>query len=142
MSMTFAAIRQAALQAGALSSDLFAETVTITSPVEGEDPISVRAKIEHEDMTRRRRGGTGSGNESIQNTLDERERICVVLSRDVLFSGSYPSRPPPAASLCRAEARDPDRRPFVFRGEILFEGDQHARYIFERPRRVSQGKGN
>ena len=39
------------------------------------------------------------------------------------------------------ESIDADRRPFTYRGEILFEGDQHAVYVFERARRAVQGKG-
>jgi hypothetical protein len=108
----------------------------------------VRVKIEHDDMIRRRRGGTASGNESMQMTFDTRERIRVTVSRDADFAGGgYPTRPVPGATLVRSEARDPagesDKpRAFAFRGEIVFEGDQHAVYVFERPRRFSQGKGN
>ena len=138
--MTFAALRQAVLQGGALSSALFAEDVTITAPGDGAEPASVRVKIEHDDMVRRRRGGTASGNESSQLTFDTRERIRVTVSRDVNYVGGLAERPAPAATLVRSEARDPNQTPFAFRGEIVFEGDQHAVYVFERPRRIAQGK--
>jgi hypothetical protein len=153
--MSFAELRQATLQGGALSSVLFAENVTITEPTQGAEPKTPRVKIEHDDMIRRRRGGTASGNESVHNTFDTRERIRVTLSRDPNFVSddvvpvqlSYPTRPLVGATLLRSEARDPagdsDKpRGFAFRGELVFEGDQHAVYIFERPRRVIQGKGN
>jgi hypothetical protein len=149
--MSFAELRQAVLQGGALSSDLFAEDVTITPPQEGAEPVTVRAKIEYDDMIRRRRGGTAGGNESVHMTLDTRDRIRVTVSRDATYAKALPERPLLAATLVRAEdlaaaaAGDSDSekpRQFAFRGEIMFEGDQHAVYIFERPRRLAQGKGN
>lgn len=153
--MSFAELRQTCLQGGALSSDQFAENVTITEPTEGAEPATPRVKIEHDDMIRRRRGGTASGNESMQMTFDTRERIRVTVSRNPNWMSddvvpvllSYPTRPLVGATLLRSEARDPagesDKpRAFAFRGEIVFEADQHAVYMFERPRRFAQGKGN
>lgn len=146
--MSFAEVRQAALQGGALSSDLFAEDVTITAPTDGAEPVTVRAKVEHDDMIRRRGGGTASGNESSFMTFDTRERIRICVSRDADFAGGAISeRPLVGTTLVRGDAADPpgdaDKpRQFAFRGEVIFEGDQHAVYIFERPRRVAQGKGN
>jgi hypothetical protein len=145
--MSFADLRQTVLQGGVLNSDLFAEDVTIKSPEEGAEPATVRVKLEHDDMIRRRRGGTASGNESMQMTFDTRERIVVTLSRDAGFAGGLAVRPLVGTTLVRGDDRDPpgetDKpRAFAFRGEIVFEGDQHAVYVFERPRRLVQGKGN
>jgi hypothetical protein len=140
--MTFAALRQTVLQAHCLASDRFAETVQIGAAENPEQLQDVTAKVEHEQLgPRSGRRTNGPGNELLGGTLDERERIRVTVSRDPLFAGSYVSRPPPATPLYRAAAVDADRRPFTFRGEVLFEGDQHAVYIFERARRSVQGKG-
>lgn len=145
--MSFAALRQAVLQGGALSSDLFAEDVTIQEPGDEAEEVTVRVKLEHDDMIRRRRGGTASGNESIAMTVDTRDRVVVTLSRDASWEFAYPQRPAVGAKLVRAESRDPrdgegNPRPYAYRGEVVFEGDQHAVYVFERPRRITQGKGN
>lgn len=137
--MSFAALRQTVLKAHALSTDRFAETVELT---DGGATRQVRAKITHEQSGPRmgmraaaasdlRRGGT----------FDERERIEVTVSRDADWEYSLPQRPAPAAQLLRSSTLDADRRPFVFAGEVIFEGDQHAVYVFERPRRVVQGRG-
>jgi hypothetical protein len=140
--MSFAALRQTVLQAHALSTDYFAEDVEI----DGEDgaPRAVRVKIEHEQMGPSSSNRTSSrklGDERDRGTFDERERIRVLVSRDPTQAKSYTGRPQPGASLSRSQARDPDRRPFVFLGEVVYEGDQHAVYVFERPRRIAQGRG-
>lgn len=142
--MSFAALRQTVLRAHCLGSDRFAEDVQMTAAdaAGGDDLVSVRAKIQHESYGPSRRFGTGVRNEQRLGTSDERERIEVTVSRDATYARSYVSRPPLACCLYRAEARDPDRRPFTFRGEVLFEGDQHAVYVFERTRRGVQGKGS
>jgi len=139
--MSFAALRQRVVQAHLVNLARFGETVQIGAPDDAGNLLEVRVKIEHDTLLNRK-GNTmaGSGNESRQSTLDERERIQVTVSRDPAWPYAYPRRPAPATALYRSEARDVDRRPFTFRGEIVYEGDQHAVYVFERPRRVVQGK--
>lgn len=138
--MSFAQLRQTVLQAHCLGTDRFAEDVEM----DGEDgnAKTVRAKIEHEQAGPRSssRGVRAAGRMEQRGTFDERERIRVTVSRDPTFAKAYPSRPQPATALYRAEAIDVDRRPFTFLGEVVFEGDQHACYIFERPRRTAQGR--
>lgn len=135
--MSFAELRQTVLRAHALSTDRFAEDVTLTTPTE---TLPLRVKITHRQLGPR--GGTRSaGPASDTKTYDEREQIEVMVSRDASWEFALPSRPQPSWGLRRAEAIDEDQRPFTFRGEVVFEGDQHAVYVFERPRRIAQGKG-
>lgn len=135
--MSFAAQRQTALQGGPLSTRFFGETVEFT-PLGGEAQ-DVLAKITHEQA------GPQSGSRSSTpparpGTVDELERILVTVSRNAAQTGSLPTRPSPGDNLVRAEAVDADRRPFAFAGEVQFEGDQHAVYVFQRPRRFVQGR--
>lgn len=141
--MTFADLRQRCLQAHTLNPAYFGEEVEISDPEDPELLVTVRVKIEHEQVSSipANRRTSDSGNEQRRGTFDERERIRVTVSRDANWPYAYPQRPQPAARLLRAEARDSDRRPFVFRGEVVYEGDQHAVYSFERPRRIGQGRG-
>jgi len=140
--MTFAALRQTVLQANCLSGDRFGETVEIGAPGSPETKQNVKCKIEHEQLgPRSGRRTNGPGNELIGGTIDTRERIQVTLSRDASWQYSYPTRPAVATPLNRSASIDADRRPFTFRGEVIYEGDQHATYVFERSSRASQGKG-
>jgi hypothetical protein len=129
--VTFAEHRQTVLQACALSSDFFAEDVTIGTR-------TVRVKIEHESLL-----ATGKPRPVDQGTrtVAEFERILVLVSRDASETDSLPDRPQPGEVLVRSADRDKDTRPFQFAGDIEFEGDQHAKYFFQRPRRVAQGGG-
>ena len=139
--MSFAELRQTVLQGYALSTDYFAEDVEMGAPDDSGELLSVRVKID--TLYETRRGlGSNPANEARRGTLDERQRIKVTLSRDASWSRAYPGRPQLGTPLYRAEARDADRRPYTFRGEVAYEGDQHAVYVFERPRRVTQGAGN
>jgi len=135
--MTFAALRQTVLRAHALSTDRFAEPVDFTTAAETRE---VRAKITHRALGPR--GGTRSAmpGQDSRGTYDEREQIEVMVSRDASWEFALPTRPQPTDGLRRAIAIDPDQRPFTFRGEVIHEGDQHAVYVFERPRRIGQGK--
>ena len=131
--MSFADVRKAVLNANALSIEFWAEDVEVGGQ-------SYRVKIEHEQLGKRIQ--TAGGNQvPSDNTLDELERIRVTFSRDPGFEhGGLPRKPNVGTGLSRAIERDADRRPFVFAGEVDFEGDQHAVYIFQRTRRVSQGR--
>lgn len=129
--MTFAEHRQRVLQACALSSDFFAETVTIGTQ-------EVRAKITHESLLA---SGKPRPVDQGTRTVAEYERIMVLVSRNADEAQSLPVRPQPGDKLVRSSARDPDQRPFQFAGDVEFEGDQHAVYYFQRPRRVAQGGG-
>lgn len=142
MPATFAELRQICLRGGALSSSFFAEAIEIGSPANPEQLQDARAKIEHEQLgPRSGRRTNGPGNELIGGTLDTRERILVTLSTDASWALAYPSKPAVATPLYRSASIDSDRRPFTFRGEVIFLGDQHATYVFERASRASQGKG-
>jgi hypothetical protein len=136
--MSFADLRQTVLAAHTLSTDYFGELVTIDAPDDSGTQLTAAVKIEAvPPWTPRMSGGN---NDRRHGTLGEREWLRVTLNRNPLAANCYPGRPQLAAALYRAKARDADRRPFTFRGEIVFEGDQHAVYIFERPRIGSQGK--
>jgi hypothetical protein len=140
--MSFADLRQKVIQAHCLNTARFAEAVQIGAPDDSETLLNVRAKIEHEQAGPQRGSGAASTNEQRRGTFDERERIKVTVSRDASWQFAYPQRPQPATVLYRAAAIDADRRPFTFRGEVVYEGDQHAVYFFERPRRFGQGRGS
>lgn len=129
--MTFAEHRQRVLQACALNSDLFAEDVEIGAR-------TVRAKVTHESLLAT---GKPPPRDQGSRTVSEFERILVLVSRDPEEADSLPDRPQPAETLLRSAARDKDRRPYQFAGDVEFEGDQHATYYFQRPRRVAQGGG-
>lgn len=135
--MSFAELRQTVLQHHMLSTAYFAEDLEYTTATA---TLAVRGKVIHRQQGPR--GGTRSPmpGEDRRGTYDEREQIEVDVSRDPAWEYSMPRRPQATEELRRAEAIDPDRRPFTFRGEVMFEGDQHAVYVFERPRRIAQGK--
>lgn len=137
--MTFAELRQTVLQQHTLSTDFFGEEVQIDAQDGSGTLVSATVLVEHEEWRPARRTGA---DDQRQGTFDERERIRVTVSRDANFAGAYQSRPLPACRLFRAESIDADRRPFTYRGEVAYEGDQHAVYLFERPRRAAQGKGS
>jgi hypothetical protein len=132
--MTFAELRQAVLQGGALNPDFFAEEATIQVPGIAQG-LTVRCKITHTQATTAR--GPQIDNDG---SLDEYERIAVLVSRDPSQPLSLPQKPAVGTHLFRSVSRDTDRRPFAFSGEVQFEGDQHAVYVFARPRRVAQGR--
>lgn len=135
--MTFAALRQTVLRAHALSTDRYAETVELTTATATRE---VRAKVTHRQLGPRGQTRSAMPGDDRRGTYDEREQIEVLVSRDASWELSLPSRPQATEELRRSESIDPDRRPFTFRGEVLFEGDQHAVYVFERPRRIGQGR--
>lgn len=135
--MTFAALRQTVLRAHALSTERFAETVELTTATETRE---VRAKVTHRQLGPRGATRSAMPGEDRRGTYDEREQIEVMVSRDASWAFSLPTRPQPTEELRRGVTIDADQRPFTFRGEVLFEGDQHAVYVFERPRRIGQGK--
>ncbi len=117
------------LLANALGEDRFAEDVEIGSR-------TVRAKVTHESLLQS--GKPKPSNQGTQ-TVAEFERIMVLVSRVASYEKSLPQRPQPGETLFRAADRDADTRPFQFAGDIEFEGDVHAVYYFQRPRRVVQG---
>lgn len=127
--MTFAELRQTVLQAHALGEDRFAEDVTVGSR-------TVRAKIAHESLLQS--GKPRPANTGTQ-TVSEFERILVTVSRDSSYEKSLPTRPQPGEQLLRGSDRDATQVPYIYAGDIEFEGDQHATYFFQRPRRTVQG---
>lgn len=134
--MTFASLRQTILQKNTLSTAFFGEVATLTrlSGVSGE----VQVKVAHRQQGPR--GGRRQAGPMRTSTVDELEEIEVLFTRDASFAGGGLARKPdPGDQFLRAAARDADRRPFVFAGEVVFEGDQHAVYVFQRPRRMVGG---
>lgn len=125
--MSFADLRRSALAFGALSTDKFAELVTIADYTGDHE---VNAKIEHDNPRDRSR----RENDTVDTM--ERIRVTVEIGSDAL---QLPKRPQPAATLMRSTARDPEQKPFQFADEIVFESDVYAAYIFTRPRRIAQG---
>jgi hypothetical protein len=131
--MTFAELRRAVLNANTLSTDFWAEDVEV-------DGATCRVKIETAQLGKQIQQPAGNQIPS-ENTLDEMERIRVTFSRDPSFEfGGLAKKPNVGTGLLRGADRDADRRLFTFGGEVEQEGDLHAVYIFQRPRRVSQGK--
>jgi hypothetical protein len=134
--MSFAALRQTCLRAFALGEDKFAEDVTL---IDGEgNERTVRVKITVGQL------GLLSGTRQIppqeDMTFEELELIEVLVSRDPLYAKSCPGRPQPGSALRRDPTKDEDGRKYGFSGQVLFEGDQHAVYLFQRPRRLTQGR--
>lgn len=135
--MSFAELRQTVLQENALNTAYFAEVATFTDRLGADRPVTV--KIAH-----RQAGPQGvslrQAGPMRQNTVDELEQIEVLFSRDPSFAGGgLVKKPDSGDTFLRSQARDADRRPFVFAGEVVFEGDQHAVYVFQRPKRVVTG---
>jgi len=138
--MTFAVLRQNVLQKGTLS--FFGELVDFTR--RGGTTSTPKVKISHRQSGPQSDSRRQAGPQR-NNTVDELEQIEVTVSRDATFVDgagtclAMVDKPDPGDTLCRAPARDSDRRPFMFSGEIVFEGDQHAVYVFQRPRRFAAG---
>lgn len=140
--MTFATLRQSVLQNGALA--FFGELVDFTR--RSGQVATPKVKITHRQSGPQNDGRRQAGPQR-NNTIDELEQIEVLVSRDPTFVDdagtalALTDKPDPGDTLCRSAARDSDRRPFMFTGEIVFEGDQHAVYVFQRPRRFLAGGG-
>lgn len=137
--MSFADIRRHTLHNHTLNPDHFGEDATFTSQRPRAD-VPVRVKV-----TMRQTGNTTSatnaGNRP-SNNQDEKEKIEVVFSRDGSWEfGGLTRKPEYGDKFQRSEARDPDRRAYQFAGEIVFEGDVHAVYVFERERSYVKGTG-
>lgn len=136
--MTFATLRQTILRKGALNTAFFAELGSLTRRATGAaEDYTVK-------VTHRQAGSQGlslrQAGPMKQNTVDEMEQIEVLFTRDPSFEGGGLIRKPdPGDQFIRTTARDSDRRPFIFGGEVVFEGDQHAVYVFQRPRRTVTG---
>lgn len=135
-------MRQTVLQNGTLA--FYGELVDFAR--RGGSTSSPRVKITHRQSGPQSDSRRQAGPQR-QNTIDELEQIEVTVSRDPTYVDdagtclAMTEKPDPGDTLCRAVARDSDRRPFMFSGEIVFEGDQHAVYVFQRPRRFAQGGG-
>lgn len=134
--MSFAELRQSVLQAHSLSTDRFAEDVTLVDPADAES--TARAKITQAQLGELT--GTRQIPTQLEQTYDEMEVIKVLVSRDSSWEFGVPTRPQPGSGLRRDASRDADQRLFSFTGEVEFEGDQHAVYFYQRPRRVVQGR--
>lgn len=138
--MSFAELRQTVLEHHALSTEYFAEEGQVGAPDDSRDLMTVVFKVDTFYETRRGLGANPA-NESRRGTMHERERIKVTWSRNPATAKSYPGRPQIGTVLYRPEPKDKNRNPFTFRGEVAYEDDQEATYVFERPRVVSQGAG-
>jgi hypothetical protein len=143
--MTFAQLRQTAMQLGALNSELFAEDVQVQVSGTFKPVRALCSIIGVNDSQGRLVGATGVFPQA--GTFDDTERLRVFVSRDPSFTpagyaapGSLTRTPQVGDQLMRAAAKDANRRPFVYRGEKQWESDQAAVYIFERPTREIQGR--
>lgn len=124
-------LRKKVLQQGALS--LFSEVVSWDDRREQSSPT---VKIEHRQAgPKYQSSGVGSQPQISNGTVDQTEQIRVTVDRS-----EVESTPQQGATLIRSEAKDPDQRPYVFSGEIVFSGPVHAVYIFQRPLRTAQGR--
>lgn len=129
--------RQAALQAGPLNTELWGELVEMDADGSRK---SIRVKIAHaavNDAQGRLVGATGVFPKG--GTQDESERIRVTVSRDPRNADAVVNTPFVGHTLKRSQARDADRRPYSFKGEIEHQEEHFAVYIYERPRRATQG---
>lgn len=129
MAFDFQTVRTSALKAGLLNTDFFAEEVTFQPA--GRQSRGVTVKISHEQEAQPQ-----------TNTLDQTEKILVraMLDESDVDCGGIADAMA-GDLLHRSITRDPDRRPFVFTGEIRQRGLTSAQYVFERRRRVTQGRG-
>lgn len=107
------------------------ETVTVA---EASAPTTWRTIIASLTPEQRRDGN--------ERTIDLPERIevfCLRLEDDPDYSGI--DQLVFGMLLKRAAVDDPQpTKPFVFRGEFLEQGLHYYRAIFERPKRISQGR--
>lgn len=138
MPNAFAQQRQAALLAGPLNKDYWAEDVQMQ--VEGAwQTVTVKISLGSvNDAQGRLVGATGIFSQG--GTTDQSERIDVCLSRDPTNATAVPNTPMIGSQLIRSETRDADRRPYSYKGECKQQEEFHAVYVFERPRRAAQGK--
>lgn len=133
--MSFQALRRATLQANALSTDRFAEDVTIVT--RNQSRATVRAKIEYDQRLPRKPNGKPS---AIAHT-DSVQRIRVMVSRETDWDGSgIANTPDIGTNLIRSSTVDSDTRPWIFAGEIIAQGDLFATYIFERAKTAYQDR--
>lgn len=133
--MSFATLRQTVLQKGVLA--FYGESASFAR--RGGMSVNVTVKIAHRQSGPQSDGRRQAGPVR-SNTVDELEVIEVTFSRDSTYTGgALTDKPDPGDTLQRLATRDSDRRPFVFAGEVMFEGDQHAVYVFQRPRRMVAG---
>ena len=126
--MTFADLRKHVLHNNTLSADWFAEEVLFVDRAGRQQDLTV--KIESETPPK-----TGAGRTLADNEVDATERIRVVISRDESFDGGgLNTQPQIGDRLLRDEDHDPDRRYFMFGGEVIAFTPLAGTYIFERPR--------
>lgn len=133
--MSFLTFRRNSLHNNTLSLKFFGEDAVLTR--RSNQNLPLRCKVTH------RQAGNVVGRQAGQahpNTVDELEQIEVLFSRDASWEfGGLATKPDPGEQLLRSPERDADRRPFLFAGEVMFEGDIHAVYVFQRPKRFVQG---
>lgn len=137
--MSFYEQRQSAIQNGALALGYFAEDAFYSSRSGTEK--TARVKITHRQFGSANTSKLGGNAAPLKNnTLDEMEQVEIMFSLDPTFDYSIPRKPDPGDKIIRTPARDPDQRPFLFTGEVVYQGDLHGAYVFQRPRRFIQGK--
>ena len=133
--MSFAAFRNAIIQANLFGLDWFAESVTLRD--RDGSTSTARVKIEQETRPAQKQGDKPAALRDVDGT----ERIRVVVCRDSEFEGAVSERPEIGSALTRDSAKDADVRPYVFAGECLAFCDTHATYIFERSRKQITTRG-
>lgn len=135
--MSFADTRRQVLHNYTLSTDYFGEDAQLIR--RNKQVVPVRVKVTH-----RQAGNILSNTAGVRpgSSQDEKERIEVVFSRDTTWEfGGIDRKPDTGEEFMRSDSRDKDRRPFQFAGEVVFEGDVHAVYVFERQRGMVKGGG-
>lgn len=135
--MDFAALRQHVTAQTSLSTDWFAEDVTWAT----RDGTTSTKTVKIEYESKPRGGDGGQRNTLAQTQADNDERIRVVVSTDATFAGGYIDAVPDIGTkVTRAAARDSDERPFVFTGQVIARGEYSLTLLFQRARRVYDGR--
>ncbi len=123
-------LRKKVLQQGALS--LFGETVEL-SDQNGTHELTVKIET-RQAAPKNQSTGTDSHSRAATGTVDQTEQVRVTIDKSAI---AYALR---VGSKMTRTIDNTDDRPFVFAGEIEFNGPVHAVYVFQRPLRVSQGR--
>lgn len=128
--MTFRELRQTILEDVWLDTERYAEQVLFLPEGEPQRPVTAHVRFRQRDA-----GGS-------QGTQTEDEVIEVLVTRDPTHAtkGGI-DRPRSGDRLTRSPSRDPDRRPFVFTGEIVEAHEHKWRLVFRRRKTTIQGRG-
>jgi hypothetical protein len=127
-------LMNAATQGGVLR--LFGETVTI-----GNNPMLPDGLTPTVTITTLPPDARPIGVFEADLTINEEEKISVFFSPDPTYAGYRAGKPVVAETLVRAEAVDPDQRPYTYRGEVRNVGQTNQEFCYQRPKKIaSSGK--